>query len=78
MGMGSRRCKYFIEVSDCLINSCNDQGNVLPPNPPPKVHDKLVTWIEHHPVEATEMITASSDGTVKVWKTSEPAANAGL
>ncbi|KIJ49357.1 hypothetical protein M422DRAFT_224987 [Sphaerobolus stellatus SS14] len=41
-------------------------ANVLLPNPPPKVHDKLVTWVEHHPTEA-EMITASGDGTVKVW-----------
>ncbi|KAI0744924.1 nuclear mRNA splicing protein [Earliella scabrosa] len=40
----------------------------LQPNPPPKVHDKVVTWVEHHPVEAGELITASADGTVKVWR----------
>ncbi|KIK80421.1 hypothetical protein PAXRUDRAFT_238585 [Paxillus rubicundulus Ve08.2h10] len=41
---------------------------VLQPNPPPKVHNKVITWIEHHPSEAGEMITASADGTVKVWR----------
>ncbi|QRV94218.1 WD repeat protein [Ceratobasidium sp. AG-Ba] len=39
------------------------------PNPPPKVHDKVITWVEHHPLEAGEMISASADGTVKVWHT---------
>jgi len=47
----------------------------LPPNPPPKIHEKLVTWVEHHPVEATEMVTSSSDGTVKVWRTPETIEN---
>ncbi|KAG8213791.1 WD40-repeat-containing domain protein [Butyriboletus roseoflavus] len=41
---------------------------VLQPNPPPKVHNKVITWTEHHPSEAGEMITASADGTVKVWR----------
>ncbi|KAI1785911.1 nuclear mRNA splicing protein [Ganoderma leucocontextum] len=40
----------------------------LQPNPPPKVHDKVITWIENHPMEAGELITASADGTVKVWR----------
>ncbi|KAH9928046.1 nuclear mRNA splicing protein [Amylocystis lapponica] len=40
----------------------------LQPNPPPKVHEKVITWIEHHPVEAGELVTASADGTVKVWR----------
>ncbi|KAF8633335.1 hypothetical protein AX17_004507 [Amanita inopinata Kibby_2008] len=43
-------------------------AKVLPPNPPPKVHHKVITWTEHHPTDAGEMITASADGTVKVWK----------
>ncbi|KAI9572070.1 WD40-repeat-containing domain protein [Boletus coccyginus] len=41
---------------------------VLQPNPPPKVHNKVITWTEHHPSEAGEMVTASADGTVKVWR----------
>ena len=41
---------------------------VLQPNPPPKAHEKLITWTEHHPTDAGEMITASADGTVKVWR----------
>ena len=32
-----------------------------------RVHDKVITWTEHHPVEAGEMITASADGLIKVW-----------
>lgn len=44
------------------------QAAPLQPNPPPKVHDKVVTWIEHHPIEAGELITSSADGTVKVWR----------
>ncbi|EIN11574.1 nuclear mRNA splicing protein [Punctularia strigosozonata HHB-11173 SS5] len=43
-------------------------SSVLPPNPPAKVHDKVILWTEHHPTEAGELITASADGTVKVWK----------
>ncbi|KAJ3554925.1 hypothetical protein NM688_g2852 [Phlebia brevispora] len=40
----------------------------LAPNPPPKVHDKVILWVEHHPIEEGEMITAGSDGLVKVWR----------
>ena len=40
----------------------------MQPTPPPKVHDKIITWTEHHPTEAGEMVTASADGTVKVWR----------
>ncbi|KAF9245037.1 WD40-repeat-containing domain protein [Melanogaster broomeanus] len=31
---------------------------------------KVITWTEHHPSEAGEMLTASADGTVKVWRNS--------
>ncbi|KAF8723915.1 hypothetical protein AX14_009021 [Amanita brunnescens Koide BX004] len=48
-------------------------AKVLPPDPPPKMHHKVITWTEHHPIEAGEMITASADGTVKVWKYPEEA-----
>jgi len=48
---------------------------VIGPNPPPKAHEKLITWVEHHPVEKGEMVTASSDGMVKVWRTPEAAAS---
>ncbi|KAG9316583.1 WD40-repeat-containing domain protein [Chiua virens] len=41
---------------------------VLQPNPPPKVHNKVITWTEHHPSDVGEMVTASADGTIKVWK----------
>lgn len=44
------------------------QAKPLQPNPPPKVHHKVITWTEHHPTEAGELITASADGTVKVWR----------
>jgi mitogen-activated protein kinase organizer 1 len=44
------------------------QGTVLAPNPPPKVHEKVVLWTEHHPTDAGEMVTGSADGTAKVWR----------
>jgi len=43
-------------------------ANVLPPHPPPKVHNSVILWTEHHPAEDGELITASGDGTVKVWR----------
>jgi len=43
-------------------------GQVLQPDPPPRVHEKVVTWTEHHPTDAGEVVTASADGTVKVWR----------
>jgi mitogen-activated protein kinase organizer 1 len=47
---------------------CSHQANLLPPNPPPTVHSSVVLWTEHHPIEEGEMITASGDGTAKVWR----------
>jgi mitogen-activated protein kinase organizer 1 len=44
------------------------KATTLQPNPPPKVHHKVITWIEHHPSEVGEVVTASADGTVKVWR----------
>jgi len=35
---------------------------------PPKVHAKVITWTEHHPLQNNEMVTASADGTVKIWR----------
>ncbi|KAI0051265.1 WD40 repeat-like protein [Auriscalpium vulgare] len=49
-------------------------GKPLQPNPPPKVHEKVVLWTEHNPTEAGEMITSSADGTVKVWRYPESGA----
>ncbi|KAJ7703064.1 nuclear mRNA splicing protein [Mycena rosella] len=43
----------------------------LQPNPPPKVHHKVITWTEHHPIEKGELLTASADGNVKVWRQAE-------
>ncbi|KAF7306165.1 Mitogen-activated protein kinase organizer 1 [Mycena chlorophos] len=43
----------------------------LPPSPPMKVHQKVITWTEHNPVEKGEMVTASADGTVKIWRIPE-------
>lgn len=72
----SRACFGHTEAS---VISGDEDGRVwawdlleaspLAPNPPPKIHNKVITWVEHHPKEANEMITASSDGTVKVWRT---------
>jgi len=46
-------------------------AKVLQPNPPPKVHQKVITWTEHHPSNAGELITASADGIVKIWRRPE-------
>jgi mitogen-activated protein kinase organizer 1 len=54
-------CRW--QVSELFL----EQAKPLKPNPPPKVHHKVVTWTEHHP-DAGELITASADGTVKVWR----------
>ncbi|KIM92002.1 hypothetical protein PILCRDRAFT_94165 [Piloderma croceum F 1598] len=43
-------------------------ASILQPNPPPKVHEKVITWTEHHPSDPGEMITASADGTCIVWR----------
>jgi len=43
-------------------------GSPVQPNPPPKVHEKIITWTEQHPTQKDEMITASADGKIKVWK----------
>ncbi|KAJ9096623.1 hypothetical protein QFC20_006385 [Naganishia adeliensis] len=34
---------------------------------PEKVHDKVITWVESHPLNGEELLTASADGTIKVW-----------
>jgi len=72
----SRACFGHTEAS---VVSGDEQGRIwawdlvdaapLAPNPPPKIHEKTITWVEHHPNEAGEMITASADGTAKVWRT---------
>ncbi|KAF6760285.1 nuclear mRNA splicing protein [Ephemerocybe angulata] len=46
-------------------------GKIMAPNPPPKAHHKVITWTEHHPIDAGELITCSADGTAKVWRTAE-------
>lgn len=43
-------------------------GKPANPNPPPKAHTKAITWTEHHPIKNDELLTASADGTVKVWR----------
>ncbi|KAF8342211.1 nuclear mRNA splicing protein [Cantharellus anzutake] len=42
------------------------------PNPPPKAHSKTITWTEQHPTKRDELLTASADGTVKVWRHPSP------
>ncbi|KAI5450846.1 hypothetical protein NCC49_002587 [Naganishia albida] len=34
---------------------------------PRRVHDKVITWVQVHPLHGEELLTASADGTIKVW-----------
>ncbi|KAF5380398.1 hypothetical protein D9615_004529 [Tricholomella constricta] len=62
-----RACFGHGEAS-VLCGDENGLAKVLPPSPPPKAHQKVITWTEYHPTDANEMLTASADGTVKVWR----------
>lgn len=59
---------YLIPNSSLWSYWTRTKATVLQPNPPPKVHHKVITWTEHHPSEAGEMVTASADGTIKIWR----------
>jgi len=73
----SYRCRACFGHGEASVVAGDENGAIwawdlldakpLKPDPPPKVHHKVVTWTEHHPSEAGELITASADGTVKVW-----------
>ncbi|KAJ7591556.1 WD40-repeat-containing domain protein [Mycena floridula] len=74
----SYRCRGCFGHGEATV-ICGDEGGqvwawdlldakLLQPNPPPKIHSKVITWTEHHPTDAGEMITASADGTCKVWR----------
>ncbi|THH08143.1 hypothetical protein EW145_g2900 [Phellinidium pouzarii] len=72
------RCRACFGHAEASVICGDENGQVwawdlldatpLLPNPPPKIHDKVITWVEHHPTDPNEMITASADGTVKVWR----------
>ncbi|KAI5118067.1 hypothetical protein M0805_006330 [Coniferiporia weirii] len=72
------RCRACFGHAEASVICGDENGQVwawdlldakpLPPNPPKKVHEKVITWVEHHPTEPSEMITASADGTIKVWR----------
>ncbi|KAG2015659.1 guanine nucleotide binding protein beta subunit, variant 2 [Coprinopsis cinerea AmutBmut pab1-1] len=74
----SYRCRACFGYGEATVLCGDEKGliwawdlldaKVMPPNPPPKAHHKVVTWTEHHPIDMSEYVTASADGTVKVWK----------
>ncbi|KAJ3810998.1 nuclear mRNA splicing protein [Lentinula aff. lateritia] len=74
----SYRCRACFGLGEATVVFGDENGMVwawdlldaklLQPNPPPKVHSKVITWTEHHPSDADEMITSSADGTCKVWR----------
>ncbi|TFY61545.1 hypothetical protein EVG20_g7009 [Dentipellis fragilis] len=74
----SYRCRACFGYGEATVVAGDENGTVwawdlldatpLQPNPPPRVHYKVITWTEHHPTEAGEMLTASADGTAKVWR----------
>lgn len=57
----------IIIIQEALLSD-HTQAAIFQPNPPPQVHSKVITWTEHHPTQPDEMITASADGTVNVWR----------
>ncbi|THV02383.1 WD40 repeat-like protein [Dendrothele bispora CBS 962.96] len=74
----SYRCRGCFGYGEASVVCGDEDGKVwawdlvdaglLQPNPPPKVHEKVITWTEHHPSDPNEIITASADGTCKVWR----------
>lgn len=74
----SYRCRACFGYAEASV-VCGDENGciwawdlvdaaILQPNPPPQVHSKVITWTEHHPTQPDEMITASADGTVNIWR----------
>ncbi|KAL7413237.1 nuclear mRNA splicing protein [Mrakia frigida] len=51
-----------------LPTTTSEPSSKPAPTKPKKIHDKVVTWVETHPSNGEEMLTASADGTVKVWR----------
>ncbi|KAL6308147.1 nuclear mRNA splicing protein [Sparassis latifolia] len=74
----SYRCRACFGHGEASVICGDEKGMVwawdlvdaapLQPNPPPKVHHKVITWVEHHPIDSDELVTSSADGTVKVWR----------
>jgi len=76
--MESYRCRACFGQQEATVICGDENGQVwawdlvnaekpLAPAPPPRVHDKVCLWTEYHPSEK-EMVTASGDGSVKVWR----------
>jgi len=73
----SYRCRACFDQAEASVICGDENGKiwawdlldakVWSPNPPPQAHQKIITWTEHHPID-NEMITASADGTVKIWR----------
>jgi hypothetical protein len=61
-------CVLVLPSNTSYAFKLHSQATIFQPNPPPKAHNKCITWTEQNPVEAGEMITASADGDVKVWR----------
>ncbi|KAL0956434.1 hypothetical protein HGRIS_002582 [Hohenbuehelia grisea] len=74
----SYRCRGCFSHGEVSVLCGDEKGQVwawdlldakpMQPNPPPQVHSKVITWTEHHPTDTGELITASADGTVKIWR----------
>ncbi|KAG6880186.1 hypothetical protein C0992_003850 [Termitomyces sp. T32_za158] len=74
----SYRCRACFSHDEANVVCGDEKGQiwawdlldakVLPPNPPPQAHQRVITWTEYHPTDANEFFTSSADGTVKVWR----------
>ncbi|GHJ83712.1 hypothetical protein NliqN6_0114 [Naganishia liquefaciens] len=70
------RSQIAFGYGEDIVLAGDEQGglwawNVIDSKPleaePAKIHSKVITWVETHPLHGNEMLTASADGTVKVW-----------
>lgn len=67
MELGFGRGVFRVFVHDPSGKKLNCiQATTIGSTPPPKAHEKPILWTAYHP-EGSELLTASGDGTIRVW-----------
>jgi len=72
------RIRACFDVTEAAVLCGDEEGQLwswdlveattIGPIPPPKAHEKPILWTANHP-EDSELLTASGDGTIRVWGT---------